>query len=284
MFISSTKAEARNVSGIRKLKIPVLMYHAIRRAGVCADEMSPGQNVYSLDERDFVQQMRLLSRNRFRSVTIPDLISQHELYQTTGKSVVLTFDDGHASDYEIASEHLQSCGFHAAFFVTLEFLGRKGYMDWQKLSELSRVGHVIGSHGMTHRYLSDLDDNEVEHELLRSKGIIEDNIAAEVTALSLPGGRGDMRVLRIARKVGYSAVCTSSIGDSTVEDGFLVLNRIAIRRNMSLRSFLSMVELSPRSILHSRVVSGSKGLVARMLGSRRYDALRNRILAMNPPR
>jgi peptidoglycan/xylan/chitin deacetylase (PgdA/CDA1 family) len=260
------------------------MYHAIRRQGICDDGMMPGQNVYTLDEKDFAQQIGLLGENRYRSITIPDLIAQHELYETNRRSVVLTFDDGYISDYEIASEHLEAGSFHAAFFVTVDFLGRKGHMDWQKVRELDRTGHVIGSHGMTHRYLSDLDDNEVEEELSRSKGVIEDKKGGEVTALSLPGGRGDMRVLRIARNVGYSAVCTSSIGAGTIEDGFLVLNRIAIKRNMSLGSFHSMVRLSPGPILRSRVVSSSRSLVARMLGNRRYDALRNRILAVSSPR
>ena len=137
---------------------------------------------------------------------------------------------------------------------------------------------------MTHRYLSDMNNNEIEKELSRSKKIIEDKIGAEVNALSLPGGKGDMRVVRHARRAGYSAVCTSSIGASTVEDGFFILNRIPVRKGTTLNSFNSMVQLSPRLILRRRVLSSTKKLAAKMLGNRRYDILRERILTVIPPR
>ncbi len=280
----SAKVEKKNMSGVRKLNIPILMYHAIVPAEGSIEGLSAGQKIYAVDEWDFTQQIHLLAHKGLRSIKIPDLPKQCELYNTDGKYVVITFDDGYVSDYEIASRHLQDVDFKAIYFVTVEFTGKPGYMDWKHIKELNDTGHLIGSHGMTHRYLSDMDDKEIEEELARSKEMIEDRIGAEVNALSLPGGKGDMRVVRLARKTGYSAVCTSSIGTSTVENGYFILNRMPVRKSTTLKAFSSMVEFSPRSILRRRIFSSSKKLAAKMLGNRRYDTLRERILTVIPPR
>ena len=272
------------MSGIRKLKIPVLMYHAIAPKGSSARELSIGQNVYTVDEGDFSRQMGLLAANGFSSVTVDELSKEYDIHSSTLRSVILTFDDGYVSDYDIVLKRLSEWGFSGNYFVTVDFIGKPGYMTWEHIRELHNAGHNIGSHGITHRYLTDLDDEEVARELSRSKSIIEDKVGSEVKALSLPGGRGGRRVLRMARELGYSAVCTSTIGASTVEEGFLVLNRLPIRNRTSLDSFLATVQFRPRSIIPKRLSSRSRSIVSGIIGNRRYDVLRERLLSVGQPR
>ena len=256
------------------------MYHAISSDGEGTPPLTPGERMYAVDESEFRGQMSQLERRNYRSVTVTDILANPDFYQMAGRNVVLTFDDGFASDCEIAATQLQSKYYHGNFFITTDYVGKDGYMDWSGIRNLSDAGHIIGSHCVTHGYLSEMSDDDAAEELVRSRKIIEDRTGRQVVALSLPGGRGGMRIVRLAKRTGYLAVCTSDPGAGTVEDGFLVLNRIPVKRTTSLKSFNSIIEFSRHSRLRDKLLHSSKHLASRLLGNRRYDALREKVLRM----
>ena len=104
---------------------------------------------------------------------------------------LFTFDDGFASNFEIAASVLDRHGVKALFFVCpglteLEgdlqrraiarqiFQGRiqtgdlpssLRLMDWDELRSLKARGHVIGCHGMRHRRLTEIDKEELIEEV-----------------------------------------------------------------------------------------------------------------------
>ena len=71
--------------------------------------------------------------------------------------VQLTFDDGYASDVEVALPALAERGLTATFFPLAGMLGRPGYLDAGGVRELSAAGMTVGSHGMRHRSWRGLD-------------------------------------------------------------------------------------------------------------------------------
>jgi peptidoglycan/xylan/chitin deacetylase (PgdA/CDA1 family) len=105
---------------------------------------------------------------------------------------LLSFDDGFVSNLDVAREILGPRDLQALFFVCpglmdlpeIEqrqaiteniFQGRvsadelddtQRLMTWQDLEELQRMGHAIGSHGMTHKRLSDLTGDALKSEIL----------------------------------------------------------------------------------------------------------------------
>jgi peptidoglycan/xylan/chitin deacetylase (PgdA/CDA1 family) len=86
-------------------------------------------------------------------------------------------------------------------------------MGWPDAAELLRQGHEVGSHTRSHPNLVALSADEVEAELLESRGRIEEELGSPVRHLSAPYGdavRFTPNVSAAARSAGYAS-CVSSL-------------------------------------------------------------------------
>ena len=72
-------------------------------------------------------------------------------------NVVLTFDDGFSSDFELVYPILKEMRMSATFFIVPNFVGKDGYMSWENIKQLSDDGMEIASHSLTHKYLNTLN-------------------------------------------------------------------------------------------------------------------------------
>ena len=64
-------------------------------------------------------------------------------------------------------------------------------MSWDRIRELHRLGHEIGSHTSTHRILQGVDTETVDRELRESKAEVEREIGAPVRYFCYPNARYD---------------------------------------------------------------------------------------------
>jgi peptidoglycan/xylan/chitin deacetylase (PgdA/CDA1 family) len=123
--------------------------------------------------------------------------------------LLLTFDDGGRSALDLVVPELERRRWPAHFFVTTGELDRPSFLARFSLSELARRGHLVGSHGHTHRPLTRLCNAELREELRRSKAVLEDQLDAPVDALAAPGGFCSTRVGDVAAEEGYLHLFTS---------------------------------------------------------------------------
>ena len=86
--------------------------------------------------------------------------------------ISLTFDDGNASDVEVALPALRERGLTATFFPVAGKLGQPGYLDAAGVRALSAAGMRVGSHGMWHRSWRDLDTQTEREELAVARSLI----------------------------------------------------------------------------------------------------------------
>lgn len=128
------------------------------------------------------------------------------------KQVILTFDDGHISDIELALPELMHHKLEATFFIVPSLVGTEGYMTWDNILTLKRCGMTIGSHTWSHKNLALTDRQTLLRELIQSKIEIQDMIGGPVDLLALPGGFAPRAMTRYAKDVGYSHVFTSRPG------------------------------------------------------------------------
>ena len=124
-------------------------------------------------------------------------------------SVAITFDDGNASDCEIALPALLDRGLTATFFVLSGRIGARGYLDRAQIRELARAGMRVGTHGMDHRSWRGLTRDDTEREMTEARRILEDALGGPVSEASCPFGAYDRHVLRELRARGYQRVFTS---------------------------------------------------------------------------
>jgi peptidoglycan/xylan/chitin deacetylase (PgdA/CDA1 family) len=123
--------------------------------------------------------------------------------------ISLTFDDGYASDVEVALPALRERGLTATFFPLAGKLGQPGYLDEAGVRALSAAGMPIGSHGMWHRSWRGLDAQTEREELAVARSLIGFASQAPVRAAACPFGSYDRRTLSALRRHGYEQVFTS---------------------------------------------------------------------------
>lgn len=108
----------------------------------------------------------------------------------------VTFDDGYDDVLE-ALPILDALSITATFFVLPAYFGRTSGFTGGLLSKhlsqadvkfLSRSGHGIGSHGLLHRNLTALGEDELTAELVQSRKMLEDIIGTSVPYFAYPYG------------------------------------------------------------------------------------------------
>jgi peptidoglycan/xylan/chitin deacetylase (PgdA/CDA1 family) len=118
-------------------------------------------------------------------------------------------------------------------------------MTWDALAEMQDAGMEIGSHGVHHRMLAKLADDELEHELVASKAALDARLGRPAEVISYPVGGADAydaRVMDAAARAGYRAAC-SYVGGTNVRGAMsrYALNRLAVERDMDKAWFAAMV-------------------------------------------
>lgn len=250
-------------------KLPVLMYH-----GLHATDDSPGRfdAVYSVTPEAFAIQLDWLLANGYRSVRLGNLAAG------CAKRVVLTFDDGDISNLTVALPHLLKRQMVAEFFITSDFIGQPGMLAAQDVRALAEAGMGVQSHGRSHRFLEDLDDETMHAELRDSKQQLEYASSTTITAIAFPGGRGAARERDAALRLGYRHVLGSMPGCNRRRRPHECYERIAITRNLELADFAALVDWRGWRPRLASARFRALRVPKRLLGNQRYQRLRARLL------
>lgn len=125
------------------------------------------------------------------------------------RDVRISFDDGNASDVEIALPALLERGLTATFFVLAGRLDAAGSLARDHVRELGHAGMRIGTHGMHHRSWRGMSATESHLELVEARETIAEVAGQRADEAALPLGMYDRRVLSELRRHGYRRVFTS---------------------------------------------------------------------------
>jgi peptidoglycan/xylan/chitin deacetylase (PgdA/CDA1 family) len=192
-------------------KLPILLYHKI-------DEIPPGaRHVRNyVPPKQFESQLGALKLWGFTPIALEDWLRLRAA--GTGmpsRPVVLTFDDGYRSNYEIAWPILRHYEAGATIFLVADRMGETNRWDADELQEpllgpaevraMQAGGISFGSHTCTHRSLIHLTEKEALEELTLSRAKLEMLLGRPVTTLAYPYNNNNRRVRRLARTAGYQA-------------------------------------------------------------------------------
>lgn len=221
-------------------RIPILMYHRIASV--------PGER-NSLPVEKFKEQLDYLKEHGYNTITLSDLY-QHYAQQAPlpAKPVVLTFDDGYEDNFSTALPMLRERNMKATVFPIANWVGRENRwenfnhaitrtMDWDKLREWQAAGLEIGSHTLTHPFLTQCDEKELEQELISSKMIIEEKLDTQIDFLCYPYGFFNAKTIAVARKVGYKGALAIYENAPLWRQDLFALPRIPIPSRQPLWEF-----------------------------------------------
>src|SRR5438445_12046388 len=195
------------------------------------------------------RQLGLIREFGHRVVRLYDAWARGEDEWPARSPVVLTFDDGRATDYEVAFPLLLAAGVRAEFFVNTATIERAGHLTWSQIMEMHRAGMSFQSHAHDHVLLPGLPERLLRNELQTSKRLIEDRVGLGVDFLATPYGLLDRRVIDTAREVGYQAVCNSLSWPTRPGRG--VVNRVTVYRDTTASRFAGILARQPSAYLPS---------------------------------
>jgi peptidoglycan/xylan/chitin deacetylase (PgdA/CDA1 family) len=159
--------------------------------------------------------------------------------------VRLTFDDGNASDVEIALPRLLERGLTAEFFIAAGLLGEPGRLDKDGVRELSRAGMPVGSHGWAHRDWRRLSPEQAHEEFAEAPRLLAELSGTPVTRHSIPFGSYDRKVLGRLRRVRAARAYTSDGGRTL--DGSWLQARNSLRHTVDA-DWVQRVMVRPPSV------------------------------------
>ncbi len=247
------------------------MYHAILAMG---QDMSviPGQDrMYAVHWTDWQAQLNAVRAASDFSPVLPLQDRKSVGGRKSGHGICLTFDDAWKQHLHVAAPELLERGLPGLFFITTGQVAQTGMLLWNEVRELADLGFTIGSHGRTHRFLTDLKTADLRDELHHARKELEDEISHPVNLLSLPGGRCNERVLETARDAGFIRIFTSDPG--LWQHGEIV-PRVAVRTGEAGTETVKALLADP-FIATGRLARRAKtlNLAKRILGNRLYHWL-----------
>lgn len=131
--------------------------------------------------------------------------------------VGLTFDDGYADFLDEALPVLLAHGCTATVFVlpgrpggsnSWDPLGpRRPLLTEEGIRTVAAAGMEVGSHGMLHRDLTALSDDELRHETHASRDALHRIVRRAPSGFCYPYGTADRRVAESVRDAGYAYGC-----------------------------------------------------------------------------
>lgn len=254
----------------------VLMFHGVssKRRSEIPYSLQPS---FSKDE---LQDALSWISKRFRFLT------PNELLETGKAGALLTFDDGFANNYSNALPVLEKFQAPAVFFITTQHIQhptdwlpavrktiRQGWNEESNLPnelavdlfngmtiwQLEKIGRhpliTIGSHTISHPFLSRCGIDSLKKELVESKRYLQDVSGQEVNLFSYPTGDYNPAVIDMVRSANYRAAF--AVDSPVVSIPEFEIQRIGLYH--STPSYLS----AKLSGLHRRPLPGRPVLTTR---------------------
>ena len=174
--------------------------------------------------------------------------------------ILISFDDGLKSNYDVAAPLLEEFGFTGWFMIPASFLDASSTaqaefaltnqiahqglhsgdlaMSWENVRDLEKRGHVITCHSMNHRRLSNsLTDNQLHEEIVLSKCLLESRLGHPVSGFTWVGGEESSyskRAFITIVEANYSEVFCTNSSPIVAHQNPLFLDRSNIESHFSL--------------------------------------------------
>lgn len=120
-------------------------------------------------------------------------------------------------------------------------------MTWEQIREMHAEGYEFGSHGVHHRMLSKLPQDELDFEVQHSRDTLNRELGPGMLHMSYPVGGSrafDQRVIDTTRNAGFELACCYISGTNPRRAiNRYALYRLAVERNMGTGWFAAMLAM-----------------------------------------
>lgn len=255
----------------------MLMYHALTE-GSAAPSWP-----WAVSRRSFEQQLDLLQSEGWHTVTQSELVAPDS--PLPPRSVAITFDDGYVDNLH-AVEALERRGMSATWFIVSGSVGalpdwseddrpRDRLLNADELRAMRRAGMEIGSHSVSHRRLTTLDETSLEAELRDSRDALGRILGEPVMSFAYPYGDWDRRCADAVHRAGYASACTTRTGWARRDGDPYTLRRLTIFNTDSLDIFSRKIALGSHEVATPTLLKQAAHRLGRRLNTPRASGSRN---------
>lgn len=215
------------------MKVPVLMYHAVRENPV---------GIYQISPQLFDEEMKYLSDNGFTTLTMDQYVRSMKTQEPLpAKPILITFDDGWLDNYTTAVPILEKYGQKATFFIVSNFIGQPDRIRADQLKNMRARGFDLGSHALNHERLTDYNYNEQLTILTEAKTKLEKTLGEKITTFAYPYGALNTDTINILDLLGFKMSFSSYEGFSSKPDNAFTIRRLFVNGEFTINDFNELV-------------------------------------------
>jgi peptidoglycan/xylan/chitin deacetylase (PgdA/CDA1 family) len=264
---------------VARMKAITLLYHDVVGNGdYRASGFDGGDaDLYKLDVALFESHLDAIARVCPGPLaSAPDLLAEN----AATPRLLLTFDDGGASAYDVIAGLLERRGWRGCFFIATDFIGRPAFVNAQQLRDLRARGHIIGSHSASHPHrISHLPEQQLFDEWRRSTTVLHDILGSAVEFASVPCGDYSPAVARATARAGIRMLFNSEPTTRIRQvEGCRVAGRFGLQRNDSPQTAAALAAAARGPRMRQWVSWNVRKAVKASIGES-YLTLRKRLLS-----
>lgn len=237
IFFQPSSAQNQSKQGdgtLRRIRIPILMYHYISPLPADADDIRIDLTITPDLFHDHIQYLQANGYTAISLYEVTDaLLNGNPLPQ---KPVVLTFDDGYLDHYRYVFPILKETGFKGTFFVITAYADQAlpAHLSWEQIQEMADSGMHMEAHTKNHLDLRERDRDFLIYEILGSLESVGAHTGISSVMFAYPGGRYDETTLKVIAELPVEAAVTTRHGAMITTNDLLEMPRLRASGGMSV--------------------------------------------------
>jgi peptidoglycan/xylan/chitin deacetylase (PgdA/CDA1 family) len=188
--------------------------------------------------------MAALKANGWHAVTLDKL----EAYWTrgvslgSGKPIVITFDNGYASQFTSALPVLKGLGWVGVLNLQVTGLPpSEGGLTDAQIRGLIAAGWELDTQGMSHADLPSLDPAQLSAEVVTARQTLHGRYGVPVNWLSYPSGAYNTTVIEAVRAAGYVGATTVYPGWADPQQDRFRIPRLVVTGGTTASALLAQI-------------------------------------------
>jgi peptidoglycan/xylan/chitin deacetylase (PgdA/CDA1 family) len=220
--------------------VPILAYHVIN----APPAQSAAAPALYVPAQEFSDQMHALKADGWNAVTLDQLEAHwtRGVRLGPGKPIVISFDDGYASQYTNAVPVLKQLGWVGVENLQLSGLpASEGGLNDSQIRRLITAGWELDSEGVGGADLLTLDADHLRSELATARQTLHNRYGVPANWFSYPSGHYDTTVIAAVRAAGFVGSTTVIPGWASAQQDRFRLPRLLVLGGTSPPALLSQI-------------------------------------------
>jgi peptidoglycan/xylan/chitin deacetylase (PgdA/CDA1 family) len=234
------RSASRPATPLGSASVPILVYHVINPQ----PSGSSATPALYVPPNEFSSQMQALKSAGWHAVTLDQLEAYwtHGTSLGPGKPIVLTFDNGYASQYTNALPVLKGLGWAGVLDLQLTGLPpSEGGLTDAQIRALIAAGWELDTQGLTHADLVTVDPAQLTDEVATARQTLRSLYGVPVAWFSYPYGDYNAAVIAAVRAAGYVGATTVNPGWASPQQDRFRLPRLVVAAGTTPSQLLAQI-------------------------------------------